>query len=103
MNIAEGLNDINMAVGLAEGDELQLAVRNSAGDLHETVQNMHQIIAEPSPDMIYWVEVMRDRLSLHAAPLHVGPLVEEHLVCRAGVGDPDLGDDADGQCQLPPA
>ncbi|MCA9987110.1 MAG: DEAD/DEAH box helicase family protein [Anaerolineales bacterium] len=79
MNIAEGLNDINMAVGLAEGDELQLAVRNSAGDLHETIQNIHQIIADPSPDMIYWVEVMRDRLSLHAAPLHVGPLVEEHL------------------------
>ena len=29
--------------------------------------------------MIYWAEVWRDRVSLHAAPLNVGPLVEEHL------------------------
>jgi len=31
--------------------------------------------------MIYWAEARReaDRVSLHAAPLHVGPLVEKHL------------------------
>jgi DNA polymerase-3 subunit epsilon/ATP-dependent DNA helicase DinG len=29
--------------------------------------------------MIYWAEVFKDRISLHAAPLHVGPLVEEHI------------------------
>jgi len=29
--------------------------------------------------MIYWIEVFKDRVSLHAAPLHVGPLVERHI------------------------
>ena len=37
------------------------------------------IIAEPKNEMIYWVEVWKDRISLHAAPLHIGPLVEEHI------------------------
>ena len=79
LTIAEGLNDINLAIDLTEGDELQLAVRHSANDLHETIQHIHQIISDPDPAMIYWIEMFRDRLSLHAAPLHVGPLVEEHL------------------------
>jgi ATP-dependent DNA helicase DinG len=29
--------------------------------------------------MIYWIERFRNRISLHAAPLNVGPLVEEHI------------------------
>jgi DNA polymerase-3 subunit epsilon/ATP-dependent DNA helicase DinG len=39
------------------------------------------MITEPSPSLIYWLESnpSRNHLSLHAAPLHVGPLVEEHL------------------------
>ena len=79
LNIAAGIDEIDQVVGMEGADELHMAIRNSAGDLNETVRNLHQIISDPKEDMIYWVEVMRDRLSLHAAPLHVGPLVEEHL------------------------
>ena len=79
INVAEGIRDIDAASPMEGADELQLSIKNSANDLHETVQNLHQIISEPRLGMIYWIEVMRDRLSLHAAPLHVGPLVEEHL------------------------
>lgn len=44
-------------------------------------EQVSAMIAKPSPQMIYWVEVgnRQQRVSLHAAPLHVGPLVEEHL------------------------
>jgi len=39
------------------------------------------MIVQPSSDLIYWLEMRpgNNRLSLHAAPLHIGPLVEEHL------------------------
>ncbi|MBK7180630.1 MAG: hypothetical protein IPH82_26180 [Chloroflexi bacterium] len=53
--------------------------RGNGRDLEETRQNLDQIILAPREDMIYWVEVFKDRLSLHAAPLHVGPLVEKHI------------------------
>jgi len=39
------------------------------------------LISKPTPDRIYWVEVnpRGDRLSLNAAPLRVGPLVQKYL------------------------
>jgi DNA polymerase-3 subunit epsilon/ATP-dependent DNA helicase DinG len=37
------------------------------------------MIAEPNDAMIYWAEVFKERLSLHAAPLHIGPLVEKYI------------------------
>jgi DNA polymerase-3 subunit epsilon/ATP-dependent DNA helicase DinG len=39
------------------------------------------MIHKPSNDLIYWIEVnpRGERLSLNAAPLRVGPLVEKHL------------------------
>jgi DNA polymerase-3 subunit epsilon/ATP-dependent DNA helicase DinG len=49
------------------------------------VQEMHDqintCIAEPSPEAIYWASISArdERVVLHAAPLHVGPLVERHL------------------------
>ena len=42
-------------------------------------QNLDQTLVTPNAETIYWAEVFRDRISLHAAPLHVGPLVEEHI------------------------
>jgi DNA polymerase-3 subunit epsilon/ATP-dependent DNA helicase DinG len=38
-------------------------------------------VFKPDPQMIYWTQVHPDgeRVSLHAAPLHVGPLVQKHL------------------------
>jgi ATP-dependent DNA helicase DinG len=40
---------------------------------------MDELLLTPSEKMIYWIESFKDRLSLHAAPLHVGPLVETHI------------------------
>lgn len=56
--------------------------------LDEMRSNTNAIVARPVISDIYWIELQRSMsnrregqgtLSLHAAPLHVGPLVEEHL------------------------
>ncbi|MCB0036200.1 MAG: DEAD/DEAH box helicase family protein, partial [Anaerolineales bacterium] len=65
-----------------EIDDVELMVQMLATalrGLEETRHNIHGIIADPTEDFIYWAEVFRDKLSLHAAPLHVGPLVEEYI------------------------
>jgi DNA polymerase-3 subunit epsilon/ATP-dependent DNA helicase DinG len=51
------------------------------GRLQETREQINACIAEPSDRMIYWASVSprEERVTLHAAPLHVGPLVEKHL------------------------
>lgn len=49
--------------------------------LSEAENNISGMIHEPSPDMIYWIEIQPNgnRLSLQAAPLRVGPLIEKYL------------------------
>jgi predicted DnaQ family exonuclease/DinG family helicase len=53
---------------------------------HQRLENLHEqlnaLVAEPSPADIYWAKIAaRDgELSLHAAPLHIGHLVERHLL-----------------------
>jgi len=47
-----------------------------------------QIITQDTSEIISWVEAETNnnhRLSLHAAPLHVGPLVQEHLFNKKDV------------------
>ena len=61
--------DLASSVGLA-GRYVTAVVENASG-----------LVSKPDPTLIYWAEASgRDgRLSLHAAPLHVGALVEKHL------------------------
>lgn len=77
--LAEAIADLSNSQDLAEGEDLRLMLVNQSRSLEETRLNMHAIIASPTDEMIYWVEVFKERISLHAAPLHVGPLVEEHI------------------------
>lgn len=48
----------------------------------EIRSNVHQILTNPSRDRILWVEqsIKNRVISLHNAPLHVGHLVQQHLV-----------------------
>jgi DNA polymerase-3 subunit epsilon/ATP-dependent DNA helicase DinG len=56
--------------------------------LAQALQHTTAIVSQPSGDGIYWAELQtRDNspnaprvLSLHSAPLHVGPLIEKHLL-----------------------
>ncbi len=48
--------------------------------LKEIGQIIDGVIFSPETNMVYWVEIStRNALSLHAAPLHVGSLVEKYL------------------------
>ena len=72
---------------------LELTGETELGDQLKTIESINRwfvatrlqleaFIEEPQENTIYWLEVSRERanpVTLHAAPLHVGPLVEEHL------------------------
>lgn len=79
VKLSVGLREIEEQFEIEDGEELQLALGSNGRSLEETRANLDGIIIEPKEDMIYWVEVYRERISLHAAPLHVGPLVNEHI------------------------
>ncbi len=75
--------------GLGELDrydipDLEGAIQDCAGylaHLGELRAQINACIAEPSNEAIYWASVSAQdgRVTLHAAPLHVGKLVEKHL------------------------
>ncbi|MFQ5401490.1 MAG: helicase C-terminal domain-containing protein [Anaerolineae bacterium] len=77
--LARGLAEVAEAGSMEDGEELIAALESNGRTLEETRANIDAIIARPEEDMVYWVEVWKDRLSLHAAPLHIGPLVEKHI------------------------
>jgi len=78
--LAGGLDDLS-SFDVPEVEDLEAQILGVARRLGETTEQVGHMIAQPSPGLIYWLEsdAAHDRLSLHAAPLHVGPLVEEHL------------------------
>ena len=49
--------------------------------LEEVVINTNGLIAKPQNDIIYWIDLDPNRkiLSLHAAPLNIGPLMQKYL------------------------
>ncbi len=77
--LATGLGEIVDGYDIEEGEDLLLTLASHGRSLKETRDNLNGIISAPQNDMIYWVEVWKERVSLHAAPLHIGPLVEEHI------------------------
>ncbi len=77
-------------VELAEGDadvereeleELAADVNNQARFFTRLIENLDGLVLKPDPTTIYWAEAdnREGRASVHAAPLHVGSLVEKHL------------------------
>ena len=68
--------------GLADADELHSRMVGSARQLAEAQGHLNQMITQPSRSTIYWLEFSdrRNHLSLHAAPLHIGPLLKDHLL-----------------------
>jgi DNA polymerase-3 subunit epsilon/ATP-dependent DNA helicase DinG len=78
--LARGMEDLG-DYDIPAYDDLLHSVAATARHLEEVHFLFHAFIVEPAPNTIYWVEVATGdaRLSIHAAPLDVGPLVEEHL------------------------
>ena len=67
--------------GVETAENLSVAARIARRSLTEIYTQLDQMIFEPDTGMIYWIELtaVGERLSLHAAPLEIGPLVERYL------------------------
>lgn len=77
--LAIGMTEIGEHYEIEDGEDLRVALANNGRSLEETRANIDGLIMNPAYEMIYWAELFRDRISLHAAPLHIGPLVEENI------------------------
>lgn len=75
--------------GLSEGlERLGEEVEDTLGNLASIFRRLSEaqtylngLVSKPDPEAIYWVEISptSNRLSLQAAPLHIGPLMEKYL------------------------
>lgn len=78
--LGQGLSELNES-GVPGLDDLTADVASLATQFTEAYTQMHAAISQPDENGIYWAEVNGEErsVSLHMAPLHVGPLVEQHL------------------------
>lgn len=67
--------------GVEEVEDVIGYLGNLYRRLSETENMIGSLVSQPTPDYVYWVEVSpnNNRLSLNAAPISVGPLVEKYL------------------------
>jgi ATP-dependent DNA helicase DinG len=79
LKLAEAVGDLAREIDIEGEDELRAALMSSGQTLEDARKNIDGIILSPKDDMIYWTEQFKDNISLHAAPLHIGPLVAEHI------------------------
>jgi ATP-dependent DNA helicase DinG len=78
--LASGLSGLD-GYDIPDQEDLLQELLSYANRARELYEQMNALIAQPSPASIYWAEVSAQdgEISLHAAPLHVGPLVQKHL------------------------
>jgi ATP-dependent DNA helicase DinG len=72
----------NLTDQLTEGGEdLFGSLSNLYRRLTEFYENINSLVFSPTEDRIYWAEIQPNlrRMSLNAAPLHIGPLMEKYL------------------------
>jgi ATP-dependent DNA helicase DinG len=64
-----------------EDEELFSSLANLYRGFYELNENLNGLVFEPSEGQIYWAEIQPDgrQPSLHAAPLHIGALMERYL------------------------
>jgi len=79
----EGISEI---LGADQSEEKQYEpilndLREASRELYETYENIDDLVFEPDPNMIYWVEShpQRPAVAIQAAPLHIGNLMERHI------------------------
>lgn len=72
------------AAGRVQDEDLDEAI-DSLGDAYrrllEADSNLNSLVSGPKADLIYWIELQnnRDQMALNMAPLHIGPLMEQHI------------------------
>jgi DNA polymerase-3 subunit epsilon/ATP-dependent DNA helicase DinG len=78
--LAQGLADIQESLA-EEDEELYGALTTVYRRLDEFYASINAMVFEPVGEQVYWAEVQANgfRPSLHAAPLHIGSLMERYL------------------------
>jgi ATP-dependent DNA helicase DinG len=87
LGLTEGLEHLSGGVGelgkydIPDAEDLQQELVGLASRLATTRDQAEAIVTKPSPREIYWAQIgaRNNTVSLHAAPLHVGNLVQRHL------------------------
>ncbi|OGO33973.1 MAG: hypothetical protein A2Z16_15955 [Chloroflexi bacterium RBG_16_54_18] len=85
--LLSGLSKIAQAVAevfesLSEADQDVYSQLSSLyRRLNEVFEQLHALVFKPDELQVYWAEIQSDarRLSLHAAPLHIGSLMDRYL------------------------
>jgi predicted DnaQ family exonuclease/DinG family helicase len=80
----ERLGDLVEGLSLEEDAERDALLQELRGEWQQGIEmlgGLDRILMEPSEDEIYWISVGRssDEITLHSAPLQVGPLLNERL------------------------
>ena len=83
-SIGEGLERLSSGLdnyNIPDQEDLLQELLSFTSRIRELYEQMNALIVQPSSADIYWAEVSAKdgEISLHAAPLHVGPLVQKHL------------------------
>jgi ATP-dependent DNA helicase DinG len=86
--LSDGLKRFYSGLGELEGydipdyEDLLQGLLGYHQRLEDLRDQLNALIAQPSPNDIYWAEIAAkdEEISLHAAPLHIGHLVERHLL-----------------------
>ena len=80
LRLARGLAGLH-EFDVIDFDDLLSSVQTAARHLEAVHQQLSAFTENPDPNMIYWIELQQDRevLAVHAAPLNVGPLLEEYI------------------------
>ena len=87
LSIGEGLERLSSGLlgldnyNIPDQEDLLQELLSYTSHTRELYEQMNALIVQPSSAGIYWAEVSAQdgEISLHAAPLHVGPLVQKHL------------------------
>ena len=80
-SLLESLTRISGAFEPSGEEDLAVGLRTLVRDLGTNLASLDELIFQSDPQRIHWIELQGEpaRLSLHAAPLEVGPLIEKHL------------------------
>ncbi len=78
--LAQGMEKLRVH-DLPDYDDLINSVSTASRYFDEVTMQLSAIVVEPDANAIYWINLTQDGefLSVHAAPLHVGPLVDQYL------------------------
>ena len=78
--MAKGMVDL-MEGGFEGAEDAYGDLSNLYRRLSEIDVQMDGLVFKPDANQVYWAETQSDgrRLSLNAAPLHIGPLMQEHV------------------------